>query len=230
MAKASSPTCSPPLLPSTAGTITSGGWSAWSTAMSFSGCSDMTSAVDSVPSMNVTLIDVALAITWRAVRIAPSALTTTPAPSDSVSPVTLPRSDWIVTSEGRIVWYTFAESGGSAWASAIPSSTADFTMLPRSWGEALGEPDRRSKNTTAAPTTATAIAARPTILGHRARLGDAASVVSSSTVAVSARSIQPPSTRQGGTVVLAGRSRRVAPAVDGGTGLAISAVTASAAM
>ena len=82
--------------------------------MSFSGSVDSIAALDLVPSTNVTRILVAPSITWNAVMIEPFAFTITPVPSPPSSRFDEALFVSIVTSDGRIRWYTTAEVGGAA--------------------------------------------------------------------------------------------------------------------
>jgi len=101
--KASSPTCMAPGFPKIAGTNCGGMVCACSTAISLSGCAEITIASDWVPSAKVTCIFVASATTCRLVKISPASSMITPVPKPlSVSPFTPPVSDWIQTSDGWI--------------------------------------------------------------------------------------------------------------------------------
>jgi hypothetical protein len=83
-ATTSSPGCRFWLLPSVAGCRSSGRRLALITARSFSGCTPITSASDSVPSAKVTWMRLAPCTTCKLVRMTPSSEITTPEPTPRV--------------------------------------------------------------------------------------------------------------------------------------------------
>ena len=123
----------------------------------------------------MTLIELALAMTWRAVRMAPWSLMITPVPS----PVSSVVAGW-GPGAGRVVGLDEHERGqdrlvhahrvrGSFLASAMPLSTRDCTVLAI-WaadGAAGADDPRVATNTSASTTTARA----PPIHGHGQRRG-----------------------------------------------------------
>ena len=175
--------------------------------MSFSGSSDTTWAAASVPSAKVTWMPRAPATTWRAVRMAPSALMTTPVPSPLESPSPPSRSARMNTSDGRIARYTSAESGGAALASSMPWSTADLTAWLTSAGDIVARSDERP----AAHTASTRTTRRPIPMshGHVRRTGDAGLEVSALAWAGGSNTVQSGSSaRDTGTVPPTRRARR----------------------
>ena len=120
-------------------------------------------AVDWLPSAKVTSIDSAPSTTCRAVRTWPVALTMMPAPDVVSSDAALFRLARMYTIEGWIARKAVSAGGGTFWASAMPLSTSELTVLEICSGVSV---DGWSPARTTATTPSAIATAIPTQASH----------------------------------------------------------------
>lgn len=103
--------------------------------MSVSGRRTATSAGEVLPSANVSLIEVASATTWSAVRMSPAVSTMTPVPRLCCGfPCASVPSDSMSTSDGWTAAYTSCEKAGPGVCDARALATLSWTSAGVSGG------------------------------------------------------------------------------------------------